>query len=468
MNFHVMTLFPEMIEHGLNTSITGKAIENGRISLNAVNIRNFSKDKHLHVDDYPYGGGAGMVMQPQPVYDCYEFILNQIRKRKALEGSLIEKKPRVIYMTPQGDVFTQKIAESLSKEEDLIFLCGHYEGIDERVLEEIVTDNLSIGDYVLTGGELPAMVMIDTISRLVPGVLSNDESAMDESFQDGLLEYPQYTRPPVFHDKKVPDVLLTGNHIKIEQWRREKSVERTLLRRPDLLETAQLDAQGMQCLSYIKGKSAAKDYYANIREKISKPDELFTEFANQMIFWGLDAGRRVLSIGLCTGMWHKKFADYYTLDRENLYCYGIEALDEGIGISDDITKNLEGKYVYDSGIFSGLEKLDPSDSFDAVILPHIFDRLYPKDSKKLLKKIVSLTHKDSRVCVILSSYIKEDEFTKFVGKHMVETNDGAVYNLTDETWRRIFMPYFKVVQIAESEVLKSGEIVRIFELIRKM
>lgn len=230
MNFHVMTLFPEMIEQGLNTSITGRAIKNGVITLNAVNIRDFTEDKHRHVDDYPYGGRAGMVMQPQPVYDCYAHITKNMAK-----------KPRVIYMTPQGRVFSQTIAEELSKEEDLIFLCGHYEGIDERVLEEIVTDNLSIGDYVLTGGELPAMVMIDSIARLVPDVLNNDESAQYESFQDGLLEYPQYTRPVEFHGKKVPDVLMSGHHANIARWRREKSLERTYKRRPELLLNAEFD-----------------------------------------------------------------------------------------------------------------------------------------------------------------------------------------------------------------------------------
>lgn len=241
MNFYVMTLFPEMIEQGLNTSITGRAIKNGVISLNAVNIRDFTKDKHRHVDDYPYGGGAGMVMQPQPVYDCYSEITKNM-----------DKKPRVIYMTPQGKVFTQAVAEELSKEENLIFLCGHYEGIDERVLEEIVTDNLSIGDYVLTGGELPAMVMIDSIARLVPGVLNNDESAQYESFQDGLLEYPQYTRPVEYHGRKVPDVLMSGHHANIERWRREKSIERTYLRRPELLDGVEFDKKDKAFLDKLK------------------------------------------------------------------------------------------------------------------------------------------------------------------------------------------------------------------------
>ncbi len=240
MHFHIMTLFPEMILQGLNTSITGRAIESGLITVNAVNIRDYTVDRHRHVDDYPYGGGAGMVMQAQPVYDCFEAVTAGIRGR-----------PRVIYTTPQGSVFTQKIAEELSKEEDLIFLCGHYEGVDERVLEEIVTDNLSIGDYVLTGGELPAMVMIDAISRLVPGVLSNDDSARDESFQDGLLEYPQYTRPPLYRGRAVPEVLLSGDHGKIAAWRREKSLERTLRRRPELLEGADLSDSDREILAAL-------------------------------------------------------------------------------------------------------------------------------------------------------------------------------------------------------------------------
>ena len=241
MRFHVMTLFPDMVSGGLRTSITGRAIENHIFELNIVNIRDYSKDKHRHVDDYPYGGGAGMVMQPGPVYDCYQDIVKDM-----------DKKPRVIYMTPQGKVFSQAIAEELSKEEELIFLCGHYEGIDERVLEEIVTDELSIGDYVLTGGELPAMVMIDSISRLIPGVLNNDDSAEYESFQDGRLEYPQYTRPETFMDKKVPSVLLSGHHGNIEKWRREQSLKRTLIRRPELLEKAELSKDDEKTLEKLR------------------------------------------------------------------------------------------------------------------------------------------------------------------------------------------------------------------------
>lgn len=226
MNFHILTLFPEMVMDGLNTSIIGRAVSNGLLSIEAVDIRDYAFNKHQSVDDYPYGGGAGMLLQAEPVYQAY----------KAVAGKL-EKKPRVVYLSPQGKTFHQKMAEELSKEEELILLCGHYEGIDERVLEEIVTDDISIGDYVLTGGELPAMVMVDAISRLVPGVLHNDVSAEFESFQDNLLEYPQYSRPEEWHGKKVPPVLLSGHHANIEQWRREQSILRTKERRPDLLET---------------------------------------------------------------------------------------------------------------------------------------------------------------------------------------------------------------------------------------
>lgn len=226
MNFHVLTLFPEMIEGGLNTSITGRAMEKELVNVNAVNIRDYAMNKHKRVDDYPYGGGAGMVMQAEPIYLAYEDLKRKINTRN----------PRVVYLTPQGQTFHQKMAEEFAKEEDIILLCGHYEGVDERVLEMIVTDYVSIGDYVLTGGELPAMVMIDAISRLVPGVLHNDVSAEFESFQEDLLEYPQYTRPEVFMDKKVPEVLLSGHHANIEAWRKEQSVLRTRSRRPDLYE----------------------------------------------------------------------------------------------------------------------------------------------------------------------------------------------------------------------------------------
>lgn len=240
MNFHVLTLFPDMIQNGVNTSITGRAMNNGLISLNTVNIRDYAGNKYGQVDDYPYGGGAGMVMQPGPVYRSYESVVERIGY-----------KPRVIYLTPQGKAFNQSMAEEFAKEEDLVFLCGHYEGIDERVLEMIVTDHVSIGDYVLTGGELPSMVMIDAISRLVPGVLNNNVSAEFETFNDNLLEYPQYTRPEEFMGEKVPPILLSGNHPKVDQWRREQSILRTMERRPDLMEEANLTKEDMKFIKTL-------------------------------------------------------------------------------------------------------------------------------------------------------------------------------------------------------------------------
>ena len=240
MNFHVLTLFPEMIMNGLETSILGRAAAKGIVSFEAVNIRDYTLERHGKVDDYPYGGGAGMVMQAEPIYRAYAALVEKIGK-----------KPRVIYMTPQGQTFNQSIAEDLAKEEDLVFLCGHYEGVDERVLEMIATDYLSAGDYVLTGGELPAMMMIDCISRLVPGVLNNNVSAEFETFHDNLLEYPQYTRPEVFMGKKVPDILLSGHHANVEKWRREQSIIRTLKNRPELLENAVLSKKEQNFLEEL-------------------------------------------------------------------------------------------------------------------------------------------------------------------------------------------------------------------------
>lgn len=228
MKFHILTLFPEMVDACLETSILGRAAKSGCISFHSVNIRDYTLDKHKKVDDYTYGGGAGMLMQAQPVYDAWKAVQT--------EAACRAERIRTVYVTPQGRTFTQEIAQELAGEEELIFLCGHYEGIDERVLEETVTDYISIGDYVLTGGELPAMVMIDAIARLVPGVLHNDESAQTESFAEGLLEYPQYSRPPVWHGREVPSVLLSGNHQKIKEWRLEQSIKRTQERRPDLYE----------------------------------------------------------------------------------------------------------------------------------------------------------------------------------------------------------------------------------------
>ena len=220
MKFDVLTLFPEMFE-SLNKSIIGKAIEKQIIDINLINIRDFSKDKHKKVDDTPYGGGAGMVIRPDVVYDAYESVKTEDAK--------------VIYLSPKGTKLNQKKVVELSKENHLILLCGHYEGIDQRVIDEIVDEEISIGDYVLTGGEIPAMVLIDSISRYVDGVISND-SVEEESFTNNLLEYPQYTRPEEFHGKKVPEVLISGHHENIKKWRQEKSIEITKKKRPDLLE----------------------------------------------------------------------------------------------------------------------------------------------------------------------------------------------------------------------------------------
>ena len=227
MKFYVMTLFPEMVTGGLNNSIIKRAMEKELISIDAVNIRDYTLDKHGKVDDYPFGGGAGMLMQAQPVYDCYKAVLEMCED---------EKPPRILYMSPQGKTFTQQMAAELAGEQSLIFLCGHYEGIDQRVLDRMQVEEVSVGDYVLTGGELPAMVMIDTIARLVPGVLHNDDSAMEESFSDGLLEYPQYTRPDEWEGEKVPEVLLSGHHKNIEMWRLEKALENTKNKRPEMYE----------------------------------------------------------------------------------------------------------------------------------------------------------------------------------------------------------------------------------------
>lgn len=232
MKFTVMTLFPDMIREMAGYSIMGRAIASGTLEVEAVDIRDYAKNKFKHVDDYPFGGGAGMVMQARPIYDAYNDIVKDH-----------EKPPRVVYMTPKGRVFDQKIARELAQEEELILLCGHYEGIDQRVLDMIVTDELSIGDYVLTGGELPALVVMDTVSRMIDGVLGNQESAMDESFSGMYLEYPQYTRPRVFEGREVPEVLMNGHHAKIEEWRLKESMALTLKRRPELIDPEKMQEQ---------------------------------------------------------------------------------------------------------------------------------------------------------------------------------------------------------------------------------
>lgn len=245
MNIKVMTLFPEMFSGPLNNSIIQRARDNKLIHMEFINIRDYADNKHKKVDDYPYGGGPGMVMTPQPIFDCYNNIINTMN----IENN---EKPRVIYLSPKGKTFNQNMAVELSKEKNIIMICGHYEGIDQRVIDEIVTDEISIGDYVLTGGEIPAMVIIDSVSRLIPGVLSQNQSFEEESFYSGLLEYPQYTRPREFRGLNVPSVLTSGDHKKIENWRREQSLKITFERRSDLLDNIEYSKKDKEFLKKIR------------------------------------------------------------------------------------------------------------------------------------------------------------------------------------------------------------------------
>lgn len=248
MRIDIMTLFPEMCEAVLSESIIGRARERGFVDIHCVNIRDFTADKHNRVDDAPYGGGMGMLMQAQPIYDCYQSLCENA-----------EERPHFVYMSPQGQTLTQEKVKSLAKIPHLVLLCGHYEGVDERILDEIVDEEISIGDYVLTGGELPAMVLADAVCRMLDGVLPNDEAKSLESHYNGLLEYPQYTRPPVWHGVSVPDVLLSGHHENIEKWRHEQSLLRTFLRRPDLLETAELSEKDRKFLKKVKAEQEKED-----------------------------------------------------------------------------------------------------------------------------------------------------------------------------------------------------------------
>lgn len=248
MRIDIMTLFPEMCEAVLSESIIGRARERGFVDIHCVNIRDFTADKHNRVDDAPYGGGMGMLMQAQPIYDCYQSLCENA-----------EERPHLVYMSPQGQTLTQEKVKSLAKLPHLVLLCGHYEGVDERILDEIVDEEISIGDYVLTGGELPAMVLADAVCRMLDGVLPNDEAKSLESHYNGLLEYPQYTRPPVWHGVSVPDVLLSGHHENIEKWRHEQSLLRTFLRRPDLLETAELSEKDRKFLNKVKAEQEKEE-----------------------------------------------------------------------------------------------------------------------------------------------------------------------------------------------------------------
>lgn len=241
MRIDILTLFPEMCESYLSESIIGRARENGYIKIECTNIRDFANNKHNHVDDTPYGGGMGMLMQTEPIYQCYKALCEKVGK-----------KIHLIYMSPQGKTLTQSRVKELSQMENIAILCGHYEGIDERLTEEIVDEEISVGDYVLTGGELPALILADSVSRMIPGVLKNDEAFTLESHFDSLLEYPQYTRPYEWHGKTVPDILLSGHHANIEKWKREKSLERTYLRRPDLLSHANLTKADIEYLRELK------------------------------------------------------------------------------------------------------------------------------------------------------------------------------------------------------------------------
>lgn len=244
MKIDVLTLFPELFQSFENWSIVGRTIEKGIFSLNKVNIRDYSKDKHNKVDDYPFGGGPGMVMGPQPIYDAIEDIKSE--------------NSTVIYLSPQGKIYNQSLAKELAKEEHLILLCGHYEGIDSRIVDNYIDMEISIGDYVLTGGELPAMVLIESIIRLLPGTLKSEESYMEESHYNGLLEHPQYTRPRVFNDLEVPDVLLSGHHKNIDNWKKYESLKNTYIKRPDLLESLDLSEEERKIIGKIKNEIEKK------------------------------------------------------------------------------------------------------------------------------------------------------------------------------------------------------------------
>lgn len=244
IKFDVLTIFPDMFEAVLGESITGRARDNGLLEMNFINIRDFSSNKHKKTDDYPYSGGGGMLMMPQPIYDAYKSIADKC-----------DKKPHVVFMSPQGAVFDQKKAIELSKKEHIVFLCGHYEGVDQRVLDMIVDEEISIGDFVLTGGEIPAMAVIDSVSRMIPGVLAEESSYTDESHYSGLLEYPQYTHPQEFMGIKVPDVLISGHHKNILKWKREQALLTTKKKRPDMLEKAELSKEDLSFLEQFKEKS---------------------------------------------------------------------------------------------------------------------------------------------------------------------------------------------------------------------
>lgn len=367
MDFKILTLFPDMIMSGLSESITGRAIKSGLISIEAIDIRTFSNDKHGRVDDYTYGGGAGMLMQAQPVYDAY----------KSVSGG---EKKRCVYVTPQGKPFTQNMAHDFAQEDELVILCGHYEGIDERVLEEIVTDYVSIGDYVLTGGELAAMVIVDAVSRLVPGVLGNSESSVGESFHGSLLEYPQYSRPEVWHDKKVPEELLSGDPKLINGWRMEKSIERTKERRPDLYEKYKNDLAAIERMQENKRLlvpmiEILKRGLGTVAQNDEESIRLFCETLGCFYTWKIGADDiEVMTVDGCeTEKYYKSYvytqknqlpipkmhirtATLDDIDFVNV-CFGGEYSAEGIA------KYIVHERVFVSEKGAGLERFDGGISF---------------------------------------------------------------------------------------------------------
>ncbi len=378
-NYYILTLFPDMIMNGLNTSITGRAKANGLINFDAVNIRDFTKEKHGHVDDYPYGGGAGMVMQPQPIYDAYRYVEEKSGKPD-----------RVVYVTPQGKVFNQEMAKEFATDDNIVFLCGHYEGVDERILDMIVTDYVSIGDYVLTGGELPAMVMIDSISRMVPGVLNNDVSAQDESFSDGLLEYPQYTRPVEFMGMKVPDVLMSGHHKNIDAWRKEQSLKRTMERRPELLDNktysdrAEMIAKLMNMMTeYFNGDPKRIQHFTKVyayAKNIGVLENIDSDTA-----FILETAAIVHDIGIKKG--EEKYGRCDGKIQEELGTYEAEKILKKCGYSKEVIRRV--KYlVGHHHTYSGIDGIDYQILVEADFIVNMYeDNADIESVKSVLGKI---------------------------------------------------------------------------------
>lgn len=378
-NYYILTLFPDMIMNGLNTSITGRAKANGLINFDAVNIRDFTKEKHGHVDDYPYGGGAGMVMQPQPIYDAYRYVEEKSGKPD-----------RVVYVTPQGKVFNQEMAKEFATDDNIVFLCGHYEGVDERILDMIVTDYVSIGDYVLTGGELPAMVMIDSISRMVPGVLNNDVSAQDESFSDGLLEYPQYTRPVEFMGMKVPDVLMSGHHKNIDAWRKEQSLKRTMERRPELLDNktysdrAEMIAKLMNMMTeYFNGDPKRIQHFTKVyayAKNIGVLENIDSDTA-----YILETAAIVHDIGIKKG--EEKYGRCDGKIQEELGPYEAEKILKKCGYSKEVIRRV--KYlVGHHHTYSGIDGIDYQILVEADFIVNMYeDNADIESVKSVLGKI---------------------------------------------------------------------------------